>query len=728
MGACLGSLLVFLQEDDLVLRQVAEQGPLQGQAVDGLAEVVGEAFGEVFLLYAGDGVGGEADNGRFVVDAVFLLPDAVHGFGAIHAVHPLVHEDDVIGNLQGEGQGFLAAEGGIDLHFGFPEEAFDYGQVHAGVIHDQDFCIGGAEELPRKHFGFRAGIRLDVEFPDPLGGKDLLRNGDGEQGALAEFAFHPDGTAHHIQEVLGDGEPQAGAFHLLAAGGADAFEFFKEAGKVLLADADARVLHGEGEVDALAGHIAGDRGAGDGEFHVSVVGVLHGIIQDVDDYLAEAGFVPVDVVRKAGIHIHAEFQVPGLRPEADQAADVAEKRAEGIGAFPDFQLAGFDLGDVEDVVDDGQQVPAGGIDDAGISADVAEDRAEIPGGFRVVAGLQALPQDDLVHAHHGIDRGADLMAHVGQELTLGGVGPLGDLPGFAQLVVLRGALAEVDHEDRGDHEDHQDQGDDKEHDGNDVVDIGGEGIAGVLQHLVAHPGAQQDAAEREAQHHHQAGDLEQGLVLRVKAGAFICTEIGAADRPHHEEIAEAAQEGEGIIQFARQTVHAGGGPHAEFTEDKHESSQGDIRLRAAFRPVLPVPAEALDAVNGDGCADRHLVDIVDRAPIGQVEDQLGNVERDGNEHQGMEEAPFLPGFHVQQEDQQDHVGAVPAKVGHRIGNLRVSPHDDEVGGPVIGTQQVAEEEQDGERPTLLLNAYIVEKAQQKSDQVHQKLDDTFRVL
>ena len=97
-------------------------------------------------------------------------------------------------------------------------------------------------------------------------------------------------------------------------------------------------------------------------------------------------------------------------------------------------------------------------------------------------------------------------------------------------------------------------------------------------------------------------------------------------------------------------------------------------------------------------------------------------------HSPMEETPLFRGFHVQQECQQDHVGSVPAEVGHHVGNLRVSPHDDEVGGPVIGAQQVAEEEQDGERPAFLLDADIVKKAQQKSDQVHQKLDNTFRVL
>ena len=60
----------------------------------------------------------------------------------------------------------------------------------------------------------------------------------------------------------------------------------------------------------------------------------------------------------------------------------------------------------------------------------------------VVLGLVGvLPQAQLRHAQNRVQRGADVMAHVGQELALGLAGGLGGLGGDAGLFLL---LAQVD--------------------------------------------------------------------------------------------------------------------------------------------------------------------------------------------------------------------------------------------------------------------------------------------
>ena len=68
-----------------------------------------------------------------------------------------------------------------------------------------------------------------------------------------------------------------------------------------------------------------------------------------------------------------------------------------------LQLAGLDLGEIEDVVDDLQQGIAG-----------AADRVR----KATLAVSELRLQQQLRHAQHAVHRGPDLMAHVGQELGL----------------------------------------------------------------------------------------------------------------------------------------------------------------------------------------------------------------------------------------------------------------------------------------------------------------------
>jgi hypothetical protein len=79
------------------------------------------------------------------------------------------------------------------------------------------------------------------------------------------------------------------------------------------------------------------------------------------------------------------------------------------------QLAGLDLGKVEDVVDDAEQVLGGAMD--------LLDVVALLGGGRDL-GLQR----EVRHADDGVHRRADFVAHVGQEVALGAGRLLGQLP------------------------------------------------------------------------------------------------------------------------------------------------------------------------------------------------------------------------------------------------------------------------------------------------------------
>ena len=86
----------------------------------------------------------------------------------------------------------------------------------------------------------------------------------------------------------------------------------------------------------------------------------------------------------------------------------------------DGQFAGFDLGKVENVVEDGDQRLRGVL-----------RHQQLLARFGILSAVQhqADHADDTVHG------GADLMAHVGQELALQASGFLGALFGGAQLHV-----------------------------------------------------------------------------------------------------------------------------------------------------------------------------------------------------------------------------------------------------------------------------------------------------
>ena len=77
-------------------------------------------------------------------------------------------------------------------------------------------------------------------------------------------------------------------------------------------------------------------------------------------------------------------------------------------------LAGLDLGEVEDVVDDAEQIAPAGMDVAGIG--------EIA---RILHRPQMLVLHHFGKAHDGVQRRAQLMAHIGEEGGLGAVGVLG---------------------------------------------------------------------------------------------------------------------------------------------------------------------------------------------------------------------------------------------------------------------------------------------------------------
>ena len=168
--------------------------------------------------------------------------------------------------------------------------------------------------------------------------------------------------------------------------------------------------------------------SGDGEADLAIGGELDGVAEEVDQDLLQAQGVALHGTQGHRRWADAQGQALGAGGGRQQAVHSLEegRRIEGPGL--QAQLAGLDLGEVEDIVDDPQQGLAGGLD-------------ALDHGGLVVA--QAFATQQLGQAEDGVHGGADLVAHVGQEFALGPGGGLGGLLGEPQLRLQSDALANV---------------------------------------------------------------------------------------------------------------------------------------------------------------------------------------------------------------------------------------------------------------------------------------------
>ena len=133
---------------------------------------------------------------------------------------------------------------------------------------------------------------------------------------------------------------------------------------------------------------------------LAALGELDGVVDEVGQDLAEPQRVAQQVLGNRRRDVGQELQPLVVRllggERGDRADDLVEPEVGGL----DVELAGLDLGEVEDVVDDAEQRRAGVVDLADV---VALLRREL--------GLER----EVRQADDGVHRRADFVAHVRQE-------------------------------------------------------------------------------------------------------------------------------------------------------------------------------------------------------------------------------------------------------------------------------------------------------------------------
>jgi hypothetical protein len=320
---------------------------------------------------------------------------------AVDAGEVEVEEGDVAG-IGGGGEVVEGVFGG--------GEGSDFDEAPGGELVVEDFAVGWVIVDDEGVEAFEGGAWVGVD-----GGWGGAREGEPEAGALALLADDADGTAHEGDEAFGDGEAEAGTAELAPGGAVGLGEGLEEAGLGFGGDADAGIADGEADGEdglwLLGGGWVGFGGGsgewGDFEGDFALVGKLDGVAEEVDEDLAEAAGVAEEGRGDAVVDEAGEFEVfllgafgEEIEGTFDEVADVEEGAVE-------FEAAGFDAGEVEDIVDDGEEAFGAG---AGGFGEIA--LAVVEGGIL----------EEVEHTDDAVEWGADFVAHGGEEVAFGVVG------------------------------------------------------------------------------------------------------------------------------------------------------------------------------------------------------------------------------------------------------------------------------------------------------------------
>ncbi len=392
--------------------------------IDGLCQLLGShGFGQqadegggARLVRLGEhlvAVGGDHDDsGGWVLPG--LLPDLGGGVQSIHARHAPVHQHYVEGTAQSTGLADPADGLGPRVNqLGLPAE------LQQGAL--QQLCRQLAV-VDHQNVGGRCQVRAGLL--ERLGGGLCQGDVEPEAAATARFTLDPQLCPHQLEQAFADHQPQPGAAEATGGGGFGLGEALEDALQLVGADADAAVGDGHADGDRLL--MAGQQCHGD--HHLALDGELEGIARQVGEHLLQAHAVTDQVIGQVGVDIEHDLDLFLALVAVQYDGQVPHQQLDVEGVQIELQLAGLDLRVVENVVEQAQQ---------GVGRRVRLDHiVELAGGELGVL-------DQLQHAEHGVEGGADLVAHVGEEGGLGLAGGICLLLGIEQAGLQLGLGCDV---------------------------------------------------------------------------------------------------------------------------------------------------------------------------------------------------------------------------------------------------------------------------------------------
>ena len=240
-----------------------------------------------------------------------------------------------------------------------------------------------------------------------------------EDRAHPRRARHREVASEQAGETPADREPEAGSTVLARVAAVHLPELLEDQLELVRGDADAGVRHGEGDVVTPTGDGHGDR---------PLVRELDGVAQEVEKDLLDLVLVGVEP-RQVRIDRLHQAHLLALDQRLHRAEAEVNQRLEVEGHRADLDPAGLDLGEVEDVVDERQEVL--GADEDLLEVLVLPGREDVAGA----------PHHEAAEPDDGVERGTELVGHAGEERRLVA---RGGLELVVQLLKLVGAHLDLD--------------------------------------------------------------------------------------------------------------------------------------------------------------------------------------------------------------------------------------------------------------------------------------------
>ncbi len=256
---------------------------------------------------------------------------------------------------------------------------------------DRDRRAGEVRQVRRERSGLARRIR----------GRDLDADAEVKRGAPAQLALDLDRATHQLDEALADDETEPGAAELPVRRGVGLRERAEQPRALLGSHPDPFISHLAQEARAIPSQRDRDRAA---------LRKLERVADEVEQHLPETRGIADQPARHVWRDHPDERDLSLLRASGREERELLEHVVELERDALELDVPGIHLGEVEHVVDEGEQVIRGALDLLQVAA-LARRR---------VAG-----EREIDHAQDRGHRRAQLVAHVRHELRLHAGGLLG---------------------------------------------------------------------------------------------------------------------------------------------------------------------------------------------------------------------------------------------------------------------------------------------------------------
>ena len=317
-----------------------------------------------------------------------LIAELLGGREAVHARHVHVEQDEIE-----RAAAALGIEHGVERG----EAALDERRHHLPLLERllkdstvRDVVVGDEHQTAHE---LRRDRRRRVF------GADFDLNREMKCTAAVRLAVDPDTPAHHRDKTGRDREAEAGTAKAARRRAVGLAEGVENHPLFVGRDADAGVGHGH----VHNGFAGGLRMARDAYDDFAFIGELDGVADQIQQNLTESPDVGDEDVRHVWRHFAQQLEVLLVSTDRQARQRIVERVAQLELCGIQVETSCFDLGEVEDVIDDQQERFGRRAHEAELLALFRRER-------RVERQIR--------HADDPVHRRSDFVAHVGEELAL----------------------------------------------------------------------------------------------------------------------------------------------------------------------------------------------------------------------------------------------------------------------------------------------------------------------